>query len=85
MLLPLPLYGQGDPFYKGKTVRMIVGFSAGGGFDAYSRMIARYMGRHVPITHSLLNDRRLKEVLKHMSRLDKAGLRERKDTDDRRH
>lgn len=48
MLLPLPLYGQGDPFYKGKTVRMIVGFSAGGGFDAYSRMIARHMGRHVP-------------------------------------
>lgn len=36
------------PFYEGKVVRIIVGFSAGGGFDAYSRAIARHMGRHIP-------------------------------------
>jgi tripartite-type tricarboxylate transporter receptor subunit TctC len=35
-------------FYKGKTMRIIVGFSAGGGFDAYARAIARHMGRHIP-------------------------------------
>ncbi|HXG53674.1 MAG TPA: tripartite tricarboxylate transporter substrate-binding protein [candidate division Zixibacteria bacterium] len=35
-------------FYKGKTVRIIVGFSAGGGFDAYARAIARHLGRHLP-------------------------------------
>jgi tripartite-type tricarboxylate transporter receptor subunit TctC len=35
-------------FYRGKTVRIIVGFSAGGGFDAYSRLIARHLGRYVP-------------------------------------
>ena len=35
-------------FYKGKTIRIIVGFSAGGGFDAYARAIARHMGRHIP-------------------------------------
>jgi tripartite-type tricarboxylate transporter receptor subunit TctC len=38
-----------DPdFYRGKTIRIIVGFSAGGGFDAYARVIARHMGRHLP-------------------------------------
>ena len=36
------------PFYEGKVVRIVVGFSAGGGFDAYSRAIARHMGRHIP-------------------------------------
>lgn len=35
-------------FYKGKTVRLIVGFSAGGGFDTYSRTIGRHIGRHIP-------------------------------------
>jgi tripartite-type tricarboxylate transporter receptor subunit TctC len=35
-------------FYRGKTVRIIVGFSAGGGYDAYSRAIARHLGRHIP-------------------------------------
>ncbi len=37
-----------EPFYKGKTVRIIVGFTAGGGFDVYSRAIARHMTRHIP-------------------------------------
>jgi len=37
-----------EPFFKGKTVRIVVGFSAGGGYDIYSRAIARHMGRHIP-------------------------------------
>lgn len=37
-----------DDFYKGKTVRIIVGGSAGGGFDTYSRVMARHMGKHIP-------------------------------------
>jgi tripartite-type tricarboxylate transporter receptor subunit TctC len=37
-----------EPFYKGKTIRIIVGFSAGGGFDIYSRAIARHIGKHIP-------------------------------------
>ena len=36
-----------DDFYKGKTVRIIVGGSAGGGFDTYSRVMARHMGKHI--------------------------------------
>ncbi|HEU4344926.1 MAG TPA: tripartite tricarboxylate transporter substrate-binding protein [Candidatus Binatia bacterium] len=37
-----------DDFYKGKTIRIIVGGSAGGGFDTYTRVMARHMGKHVP-------------------------------------
>jgi tripartite-type tricarboxylate transporter receptor subunit TctC len=42
-----PLHAQ-EPFFKGKTIRLIVGFSAGGGFDAYSRVLGRHMGKHIP-------------------------------------
>jgi tripartite-type tricarboxylate transporter receptor subunit TctC len=35
-------------FYRGKTVRIIVGFSAGGGYDQYSRLIARHLGKYIP-------------------------------------
>ncbi|MGH7871188.1 MAG: Bug family tripartite tricarboxylate transporter substrate binding protein [Candidatus Binatia bacterium] len=35
-------------FYKGKSIRVVVGFSAGGGFDTYARTIARHMGKHIP-------------------------------------
>ena len=37
-----------DSFYQGKTVRIIVGASAGGGYDTYSRTMARHMGKYVP-------------------------------------
>ncbi len=36
-----------DNFYRGKTVRIIVGATAGGGYDTYARTIARHMGKHV--------------------------------------
>lgn len=35
-------------FYKGKTVHFIVGYSAGGSFDQYTRLIARHIGKHIP-------------------------------------
>jgi tripartite-type tricarboxylate transporter receptor subunit TctC len=37
-----------ESYYKGKTVRIIVGASAGGGYDTYSRTIARHIGKHIP-------------------------------------
>jgi len=37
-----------DSFYKGKNIRIIVGAAAGGGYDTYSRTIARHMGKHIP-------------------------------------
>ena len=35
-------------FYKGKTVTVIVGYTAGGGYDLYARALSRHMGRHLP-------------------------------------
>src|SRR5437764_5059239 len=35
-------------FYKGKTFRIVVGFSPGGGYDVYARVLARHIGRHLP-------------------------------------
>jgi len=35
-------------FYKGKNVDLMVGYSAGGGYDVYARMLGRYMGKHIP-------------------------------------
>ena len=37
-----------EDFYKGKTVRIIVGSAPGGGFDAYARLVARHIGKHIP-------------------------------------
>jgi len=37
-----------DDFYKSKTIRLIVAFSPGGGYDAYSRTIGRHLGKHIP-------------------------------------
>ena len=36
------------PFYEGKTIRVIVGIAAGGGYDTYARAISRHMGKHIP-------------------------------------
>ena len=35
-------------FYKGKQVSIYVGFSAGGTYDLYARVLARHIGRHIP-------------------------------------
>jgi tripartite-type tricarboxylate transporter receptor subunit TctC len=45
-----------EGFYKGKTVRIIVGASAGGGYDTYSRTIARHMGKHIRGNPTLVVD-----------------------------
>jgi len=37
-----------ETFFKGKTIRIVVGFSAGGGYDIYARAIARHMSQHIP-------------------------------------
>ncbi|MCC6889315.1 MAG: hypothetical protein IT536_12340 [Hyphomicrobiales bacterium] len=35
-------------FYKGKQVSLYIGFSAGGTYDLYGRVVARHLGRHIP-------------------------------------
>ena len=35
-------------FYKGKSVKLIVGAAAGGGYDSHSRLVSKHMGEHIP-------------------------------------
>jgi tripartite-type tricarboxylate transporter receptor subunit TctC len=35
-------------FYKGKTVELYIGYSVGGGYDTYARLLARHIGKHIP-------------------------------------
>lgn len=35
-------------FYKGRTVTLVIASAAGGGFDAYGRLVARHIGAHIP-------------------------------------
>jgi tripartite-type tricarboxylate transporter receptor subunit TctC len=53
-LLVVSAEGSAQDFYQGKTVRLIVGFAAGGGFDTYSRTIARHLGKHIPGNPSIV-------------------------------
>lgn len=41
-------------FYKGKNVTVMVGYTAGGGYDIYARALARYMGKHIPGNPNLI-------------------------------
>ena len=43
-------------FYRGKTVRIVVGFSAGGGYDQYSRVIARHLAKYIPGNPAVIVD-----------------------------
>jgi tripartite-type tricarboxylate transporter receptor subunit TctC len=36
------------PTYKGKTLTLYIGYSAGGGYDVYGREVARFIGKHLP-------------------------------------
>src|ERR1700681_3134118 len=37
-----------EDFYRGRTVTLTIGFSAGGGYDLYARLLARHLGKHIP-------------------------------------
>jgi tripartite-type tricarboxylate transporter receptor subunit TctC len=37
-----------DEFYKGKTIRFVVGLAPGGGYDLSARTVARHIGKHIP-------------------------------------
>jgi tripartite-type tricarboxylate transporter receptor subunit TctC len=50
VLLIAPLaYGQpAEPFFARKTITIYVGYTAGGSYDLYARLIARHLGKHIP-------------------------------------
>lgn len=35
-------------FYKDKQVRVVIGYTTGGGYDSYARVLARFIGKHIP-------------------------------------
>jgi tripartite-type tricarboxylate transporter receptor subunit TctC len=39
---------QTDPFYKGKTIRIVIGSTPGGFYDRWARLFARHMGKYIP-------------------------------------
>jgi tripartite-type tricarboxylate transporter receptor subunit TctC len=39
---------QADQFYKGKTIRIMVGSTAGGFYDRWARLFGKYMGKYIP-------------------------------------
>jgi tripartite-type tricarboxylate transporter receptor subunit TctC len=45
----LPVHAESvADFYKGKNVNLLIGYSAGGGYDLYARVLARHIGKHIP-------------------------------------
>jgi tripartite-type tricarboxylate transporter receptor subunit TctC len=43
-----PQKSGADDFYKGKTIRFVVGLAPGGGYDLSARTLGRHMGKHIP-------------------------------------
>jgi len=37
-----------EDFYRGKSINLYIGTTAGGGYDIYARLVARFMGAHIP-------------------------------------
>jgi tripartite-type tricarboxylate transporter receptor subunit TctC len=44
----VPALAQAGPSLAGKTVQMLIGFGAGGGYDLWGRVVARHIGSHLP-------------------------------------
>lgn len=53
-LIPIVLAGwlssatAQEPFYKGRTISLIIGSNASGGYDGYGRLLSRHLGQHIP-------------------------------------
>src|SRR5262249_36581197 len=37
-----------EDFYKGRTVLLVIGYSVGGGYDTYGRLLSRHIGKYIP-------------------------------------
>ena len=54
LLFPEVLLSADANFFSGKTIRIVIGTSPGGGFDVYSRTLARHMGKYIAGNPSFL-------------------------------
>ena len=49
LALSMPSHAQSPAeFYKGKNVELYIGYSVGGGYDLYARLLARHMAKYIP-------------------------------------
>src|SRR5207244_13612589 len=49
IILAEPVHAQSvEAFYRGKTINLIIGYSVGGGYDLYGRLVSRHIGKHIP-------------------------------------
>ena len=48
ILATSPAASQSNDFYQGKTITLTVGFTPGGGYDLFARLLARHLGNHIP-------------------------------------
>lgn len=49
VLSPAPVWAQSaEEFYKGRIVELFIGYTPGGGYDAYGRLVARHLGKYLP-------------------------------------
>ena len=55
LLVALPARAE-DPaaFYAGRNVNVVIGYSVGGGYDLYARLLSRYLGKHLPGTPTVI-------------------------------
>jgi len=55
LLAALPAVAQSPAeFYRGRNVTFLIGYPTGNGYDAYSRLLIRHLGRHVPGNPTIL-------------------------------
>ena len=57
IVLGLAAPAQSQPvedFYRSRTITILVGFTAGGGYDLYARLLARHIGRHIAGSPAIL-------------------------------
>lgn len=52
--MPPSAWAEAEPYYKGKTIRIVVGLSTGGGYDRAARLVSRYMGQYIPGSPAML-------------------------------
>ena len=48
---------QAEPvadFYRGKTVQLLIAYTAGGNYDLNARLLARHLGKHIPGNPSIV-------------------------------
>src|SRR3981081_2111885 len=45
-------------FFRGKTLTMLIGYTSGGGYDLYARVLSKHLGRHIPGRPSIVPQNR---------------------------